>query len=144
MTRLPSLVIAGLATGLISLSAASAQDAESAAPIDPAAEPPRCVRLVNVNGYTVIDNQHLVLNGGVSRHYLVTLRHSCAGLRFGTQLGTTFDRNERVCRPFVEYVIDADGFRCPVKQVEEVESLEAARELIAARAELEAQDDSSE
>ncbi len=133
------LLNSGLAALLVSVAVgavAVAQEPQTATEIDPAAEPPRCVRLRMVNGYSVIDSRHLILNGGASRHYLVTMGESCPSLTFGAQLGTTFGRNERVCRPFLEYVIDRDGWRCAIRQVEEVDSPDAARSLIAARAEL--------
>jgi len=136
MKRLSSLAITALSMGLLTAAAAPAQQTETASTIDPAAEPPRCVRLVNINGYSVIDDEHLVLNGGASRHYLITLQRRCADLRFGIQLRTTFPRNGRVCRPFLESVIAEDGWRCRAEQIEEVESLEAARALIEARAAL--------
>ncbi len=144
MQRLSPVFISGLAIAMAIATPTHAQNTEASPEIDPAAEPPRCVRLVNVNGYFTIDDEHLVLNGGASRHYLVTMWTSCPSLRFGTQVATTFGRYERVCRPFIEYVVDRDGYRCPIKQVEEVDSPDAARALIAARAELEAAAESSD
>ena len=98
---------------------------------------PSCVNLRNINGYSVIDNQHLVLKGGVSNHYLVTTQTRCSGMRFGAQIGTSFDDNARLCRPFMEYIIPDDGWRCAIDTVEEVEDEDAARALIAERAETE-------
>ncbi|MCP2670533.1 DUF6491 family protein [Maricaulaceae bacterium EIL42A08] len=137
MTRLNAALL-GLTLAAFGTSGIQAQDAAVDGTSEPVQEPPRCVRLVNINGYSVIDNQHMVLNGGASRHYLVTLRRSCTGLRFGAQVGTTFRSNARVCQPVVEDVITSDGWRCPIDTVEEVESLEAAEALIESRAEAEA------
>jgi hypothetical protein len=92
------------------------------------------VRLVNVNGYNVIDRQHVVLNGGASRHYLVTLRRTCPGLNFGTQLGMSFPSTTTIRQPVTEYFI-VDGQRCHIDTVEIVDSADAARSLIAQRAE---------
>lgn len=142
MTRLNAALL-GLALAAFGTSGVQAQDAATDGASEPVAEPPRCVRLVNINGYSVIDGAHLVLNGGASRHYLVTMRRSCSGLRFGAQLGTTLRSTGRVCQPIVENVITSDGWRCPIDTVEEVESLEAAEALIAARAEAEASEESS-
>lgn len=97
-------------------------------------ETSRCVYLRNINGYTVLDDQHVVLNGGASRHYLVTTRTRCSGLRFGVQIATSFGETERLCRPFAEFIIPDDGWRCAIDTIEEVETLERARELVAARA----------
>lgn len=92
-----------------------------------------CVNLRNINGYNVIDNQHVVLNGGASRHYLVTTAGSCPDLRSGVRIATSFSANTRLCRPFIEYLIPERGFRCPIDTVEQVDSLDAARALIAER-----------
>ncbi|MGX6648204.1 DUF6491 family protein [Maricaulaceae bacterium MS644] len=91
-----------------------------------------CVDLRGVNGYQVIDDQHLVLTGGASRYYLVTTTSRCSGLRFGAQIGTSFGDNARLCPPIVEYVIPDDGWRCAIDTVEEVESLEEAEQRAAA------------
>lgn len=110
------------------------QDGEEAAP--------RCVRMVQINGYSVIDREHVVFRGGASRHYLATLRHSCPDLNFGVQLATSFGENATLCPPVVEYITPDNGFRCAIDTVEEVESVDAARALIAERAEAaEASDD---
>lgn len=94
---------------------------------------PRCVRLVNINGYTVIDARHVLLNGSASRHYLVTTRARCSGLTYGARIATTFGDNARLCAPFIEALYSDDGWRCPIASVEEVDSPEAARALIDAR-----------
>lgn len=137
MNRLLSLCFAGLVLIAPATPPALAQDAAQRTQIDPTAEPPRCVRLRNINGYSVIDDQHLVLTGGASRHYLVTTRRDCFGLRPGYRIATTFSRNQRVCRPVLDYVIGDDGIRCLIDQVEEVDDLDAARVLVEARAALE-------
>ncbi|QNL19041.1 hypothetical protein HXX25_06730 [Hyphobacterium sp. CCMP332] len=105
---------------------------------------PRCVRLVQINGYSVIDREHVVFRGGASRHYLATLRHRCPDLNFGVQLATSFGENATLCPPVVEYITPDNGFRCAIDTVEEVDSVEAARALIEARAEIEAQSDDHE
>lgn len=93
------------------------------------------VRVVNVNGYSVLDREHVLLNGGVSRHYLVTLRQRCSGLNFGIQLATSFPSTATLYYPMNEFIVLDDGRRCHIETVEEVESEEAALGLIAERAE---------
>lgn len=111
--------------------AATAQEARSAAAPAPARER---IRLVNINGYTVIDREHLVLNGGANRHYLVTLRHRCTGLRTGVHIGTSFPSTTTLTPPFNEYVLVGEpSERCYIDTVETVESVEAAEALVAAR-----------
>lgn len=92
------------------------------------------IRLQNVNGYTVIDDSHIVLNGGARRHYLVTLRQRCPGLRFGMEVGLSFPSTTTLHTPFLEYVYTADDFRCFIDTVENVDNLDAARALIDERA----------
>lgn len=114
-------------TGLrLTLSAALA-----AAALLPAEASADRVRLVNINGYSVIDDQHLVLNGGASRHYLVTLRNRCRDLRFGVQIATSFPSTTTLSSPHHEYVHAVNSpIRCYIDTVEEVESLEAAEALV--------------
>lgn len=116
------------AAGLLALSlaapAALAQDEAGS----------NCVSLRNINGYTVLDDQHVVLNGGASHHYLITTRTRCSGLRFGVQITTSFDDTERLCPPILEFITPQDGWRCAIDTIEEVESPEQARELVEARA----------
>ncbi|MEQ8435161.1 MAG: DUF6491 family protein [Oceanicaulis sp.] len=120
------------ATALFAGAGAFAQESESPTGNEARSE---CVSLRGVNGYQVIDDQHLVLTGGASRYYLVTTTSRCSGLRFGAQIGTSFGDNARLCPPIVEYVIPDDGWRCAIDTVEEVESLEEAEQRAAARSE---------
>ena len=103
------------------------------------------IRLVNINGYSVIDREHLVLNGGVSRHYLVTLRSPCPELTGGFQLGMSFPSTTTIVSPHMEYVYPrrtigmssmdmVQGRRCYIDTIEDVESPEAARVLVEERA----------
>lgn len=93
-----------------------------------------CVSLRNINGYSVIDDRHVVLNSGASRHYLITTRTRCSGLSFGAQIATSFGDNARICPPVAEYIIPSDGWRCAIDTIEEVESQEQAEALVAERA----------
>ncbi len=92
------------------------------------------LRLVNINGYSVIDTEHMVLEGGAARHYLVTLRHRCPGLRYGIGIGLSFPSTTTLHTPFLEYVYTRDDGRCVIDTIEPVESVEAARMLIEQRA----------
>lgn len=92
------------------------------------------IRLQNINGYTVIDDEHLVLDGGARRHYLVTLRRRCPGLRFGAEIGLSFPSTTTLYTPFLEYVYTTDDMRCFIDTIEAIDSLDAARALIEERA----------
>lgn len=93
------------------------------------------LRLVNVNGYSVIDTEHMVLQGGVNRSYLVTLRHRCPGLRSGVEVGLSFPSTTTLYTPFLEYIYTTDDARCFIDTIEPVDSVDAARALIVERAE---------
>ena len=99
-----------------------------------AAASAECVRLTNIHGFTVVDDTHVVLNGGARHHYLVTTASRCPDLRWGMQIGTTFPANTTICSTIGEYLVSEDGWRCPIETIEEVEDLDAARALVDARA----------
>lgn len=135
MKRLTSSVLAGLGgLALLAGSTAAAQDTAT----EPGAPPPQeRIRLVNVNGYSVIDREHVVLNGGARRHYLVTLRHRCSGLRSGIRIATSFPATTTLHPPYIEYIHVGGGpspMRCAIDTIEAVESVDAARTLVADRA----------
>lgn len=119
LATVQSLMIAG---------ALAAGGAAQAAPEDDA---PRCVSVRGINGYTVLDDQHLLLRGGASRFYLVSTRTRCSGMSAGAEVGLSFGDTARICRPIVEYVIPEDGWRCAIESILEVDSEEAARALAA-------------
>lgn len=134
MKRLTSSILAGLGgLALLAGSTALAQDTA-----EPGAPPPQeRIRLVNVNGYSVIDREHVVLNGGARRHYLVTLRHRCSGLRSGVRIATSFPATTTLHPPYIEYIHVGDrvsSMGCAIDTIEEVESVETARTLVAERA----------
>lgn len=118
MTRIHFSVAVAIAVGL-ALSAPAAAER---------------LRLVNINGYSVIDNEHMVLQGGVSHSYLVTLRHRCPGLRFGVEVGLSFPSTTTLYTPFLEYVYTTDDVRCYIDTIEPIENADAARALIEQRA----------
>lgn len=100
------------------------------------------IRLINIRGFSIIDTQHLLLNGAVSRHYLVTLRHSCPSMRFEHTIATSFARTVTLHSPHFEYIYTRDrDIRCYIDTIEQVDDMDAARALLAERAEDEAADD---
>lgn len=126
MTRLRTPILAALAGALALAAPAAAQS----------------IRLVNVSGYTVIDREHLILNGGASRHYLVTLRRPCWGLQTNSQVGMSFPPTTTLHSPHMEYVFTQPDERCYIDTVEQVESWSAARELVDTRAQSAAPEES--
>lgn len=96
------------------------------------------IRVVGVNGYSVIDRRHVVLDGIGTRHYLATLRRDCPSLTGGIRIATSFPSTGTVFNPSLEYLVTGDrrtGERCYIRTLEEVESRDAARALIEARRE---------
>ncbi|WP_417484259.1 DUF6491 family protein [Maricaulis salignorans] len=113
------ITVAAALTGLLVLSAPAAAER---------------IRLVNITGYSVIDEEHLVLNGGPNHHHLVTMRNRCAGLRHGVEVGLSFPSTTTLYTPFLEYVSTREDSRCAIDTIEAVESVDAARALIEQRA----------
>lgn len=101
----------------------------------------RCVQVRGINGYSVLDDRHLLLRGGASRYYLVTTSTRCSGLRFGASVGLSFADTARICPPITEYLIPDDGWRCRISEVVEVEDEEAARARIAEQADADSSED---
>jgi len=91
------------------------------------------IRIRNINGYAVLDRQHLVLRAGASRRYLVTLKRRCTGLRGSTGVGLSLDNFATIHNPHFEYIQTRQD-RCYFDTIEQVESNDEARALIAARA----------
>ncbi len=135
---LASMLLAASALALALIAApvhgAAVQDNGSDARAGDDADPARCVTIRTISGYTVIDDRHLLIRSGPSRHYLVTTRQRCSGMRFGVQIGTSFRENQRICQPHMEYIIPDDGWRCLIDTIEEVDDPDHARDLIARRA----------
>ena len=141
------LISSGTATGLLTAVAAIGLAATPAQAQDADTDTgSNNIRLVNINGYSVFDDEHLVLNGGVSHHYLVTLRSRCSGLRSGIQVGTSFPSTTTLHSPHMEYITIANDplqQRCFIDTIEEVESVDAARAMVADREAAENGDDTS-
>ena len=126
---LKAALCAALAASALPAAHAAAQDEPGANTRES-----RCVTVRNVNGYSVIDDRHVVLESGVNDYVLLTLRNRCSGLRFGASIGTSFGSRATLCPPIVEHVTTSDGWRCAIGAAEQVESVEAARALIERRA----------
>ena len=144
MRRLLIASLSAFALGAgLAAPALSQQPADEAAADEPAGEGRERIRLVGVNGYNVIDNQHLILDGIGSRYYLVTLQRRCFDLRVGAQIATSFGSTATIYNPRFEYIIASRlsggsiPQRCRIETIEQVESRDAARALVEARREAE-------
>lgn len=125
---------------LIASLAALALSAGLAAPAV-SADPSERIRVVGVNGYSVIDRQHLILDGIGTRYYLVTLQRTCFDLRHGMHIATSFGSTATIFNPRFEYVITGGPGvsriqqRCYIETIEQVDSRDAARALVEERRE---------
>ena len=70
---------------------------------------------------------------GRAAFFLVTTATRCAGLNFGVEIATSINGNQRICQPMNEFVIPDDGWRCRIASIQEVDSEEAAREIVEQR-----------
>ena len=105
---------------------------------------PQSIRLFNINGYSVIDEEHVLLRGGGRKRYLVTLTDRCQGLDFGIRMATSFPSSTTLYHPTMEYISSPSIGRCYIDTVEEVENADAARALITQRSEAEAEADAQD
>jgi hypothetical protein len=76
------------------------------------------IRDYRLNGWSSVDRFNVIIIAGVSRHYLITLRRPCDGLRsaggvaFSTTSGNLTDKDRLMYRPtpsILEY--------CPIRDI---------------------------
>jgi len=132
--RATAALLALASLGLASAPGAFAQETAADYPIEPTRER---VRLVNIDGYSVIDREHLVLSGANSRHYLVTLNRPCPDLNFGARIATSFPRIATLRPPYTDKIYAGRGPGCSIDAVEEIVSVDVARALVERRIEAE-------
>lgn len=81
--------------------------------------------------FTVIDDQHIVIEGADRKHYLLTLSHRCFDI--DTALGLRIDgHGDQLCAPGDAITTRRD--RCPIEYLEEVSGESEAKAIVAARA----------
>ena len=62
------------------------------------------IRDYRINGWSSVDQYNVIMNVGVSKRYLVTVRNPCEGLRsaehlaFNTTVGTLTDKDKLIVR----------------------------------------------
>lgn len=123
---------AALALGLVA-GAAHAEDAPASVPPPPAGI--SCVWLPGLRAqyYSVIDDQHLVIEGSGRTYYLLTLSRRCFDLDTTLDIGLSA-HGDQLCSGDA-IVIDRD--RCTIQSVESVPSEADAKTLVKARADSE-------
>lgn len=103
--------------------------AESAAELDADA----CLRTNSINGYSVIDDRHLILDGpGTRQTFLITTTTRCWDLDWSFQLAVK-SRAPGTCLSNFDQILTRED-SCFIDRVERVKDLETAKALVAARA----------
>lgn len=71
----------------------------------------------NVDGWSRIDDEHVVFSAGPSRDYLVTLQSPCRGLLSATAIG--FTSTLEAITPLDKLVVRDSGFtdQCPITEL---------------------------
>jgi len=77
----------------------------------------------NIDGWSRIDDQHVVFNSGPSRDYLVSVGTACSGVASATTIGFTATV-DRVTK-FDKLVVRDMGFtdQCPIESLHELKRL---------------------
>ncbi len=136
------LLVAGIAA---LLSAAGCGPTRPAAPAS--APPPASVAeatprerdaflwIRNIDGFNAIDDQHIVVRGGVSKHALVTIFGHCFGLRDSETIVIDAPL-PYLDKPGLGQIIYSQGLagkaRCPIDKIVAVKDLKEAKALVAA------------
>ncbi|HXZ67747.1 MAG TPA: DUF6491 family protein [Alphaproteobacteria bacterium] len=131
MTLLTTFIVAGAG-------AACASDAVPKGAVPPESVKPlptgiNCVwkPLLRSGYFTVIDDQHIVLEGDNRKYYLLTLSHRCFDI--DTAIGLRIDgHGDQLCGPGDSIRTRRD--RCPIEYLEEVSGNSEAKAIVAARA----------
>jgi Family of unknown function (DUF6491) len=125
------------------IAAASSEALAAGAAIPKGAVPPESVKpypsginciwkpRLRSGSFTLIDNQHLVLEGGDKKHYLLTLYNRCFDLDIALALRID-GHSDQLCGPGDSIVTKRD--RCPIEYLEEVAGTSEAKAIVAARA----------
>lgn len=92
-----------------------------------------CAFRRSINGFTVVDDKHLILESGVRHYFLATLSPGCHYLDFETAIAIKSTPAAGICVERGDRVILDDHYTCWIRDIEAVESKEEARKLVAGR-----------
>ena len=70
-----------------------------------------------IQGWTLVDNRHVVVQLGAQRHYMLTLSQDCYRLNWAQHVGVTSSDNT-IYAGF-DYVT-ADGWQCGIERIEQL------------------------
>jgi hypothetical protein len=125
------------------IAAASGQALAAGAAIPNSAVPPESVKpfpsgincvwkpTLRSGSFTLIDNQHLVIEGADRKYYLLTLYNRCYDLDIAVALRVE-GHADQICGPGDSIITKRE--RCPIEYLEEVSGTSEAKAIVAARA----------
>lgn len=96
------------------------------------AEPRICINRNSVRTFDAISDKYVYIGEGANRHYLLTMRNQCPGLKFAQAIGLR-DTTSRICSDgFGEIVYrDSPGAMrmnsCRIGKIERLESRDQAK-----------------
>lgn len=138
------LAALGIALG-VTLSSGSVWAEEDSANAEDGASEKTCFWLRNINDFRAIDNRHVWVRGPTRKNqYLLTLFQNCTGVRFTEHIALDTRPTNRLCSNGNEHLTVLDGSfsqRCLISNVERVETIKQARELVQARKDAKEQKD---
>lgn len=96
-----------------------------------------CFWVKEINDFSVIDDEHVVLRGAGSRYYLATLFGTCLGIGYTESIALS-SVTSTICENGGEHITfrDVTGPQsCLISQVERVADIKEARAIVAKRKE---------
>ncbi|MFP3944972.1 MAG: DUF6491 family protein [Alphaproteobacteria bacterium] len=100
-----------------------------------------CAFRRNISGFTVIDDEHFVLESG-ARDFLVTLSPGCRHLHFETAIAIKSTPAAGVCVERGDRVIVDRIYTCWIRDIEQVEDKKEAEKIVEERTKAEEEDGS--
>ena len=131
-------IVAGFTVSLALGAAAQEEQAEDHKADNTDESGRTCFWLRNITGWNSIDNRHVYVSGGGKRgKFLLTLFNYCYGVRFAEDIALQTRPTSRLCSNGNERLFVLDHTRgrhsCLISDVERVENLKAARQLVSDR-----------
>ncbi len=83
------------------------------------------IKLEKVTGFRFhnwkeLDEKHLIISTGVKKHYYITLRTRCAGLRFSNQIGINKTGNILDARFDYIFILGATHQKCFIRSIHQL------------------------
>jgi len=88
-------------------------------------EQARDIKSYRISGWQSLDDQHIIINTGVSDDYLVTLNYPCSEIKFTEVVALTSTFNQ-VSKFDTLLVSDSAGFvrRCPIVSIHKLDKID--------------------